>query len=84
MSGRGRSANMLTLRCVCLGGEGVETDRVCRRSASTRLPLLKYIKGTELVFYGIKNECARTDSVFFPMSEICNGTVCLYLTKKNP
>ena len=27
--------------------------------------------------YGIKNECARTDIVFFPISEVCDGTVSL-------
>ena len=32
---------------------------------------------TELAFYGNKNECARTDTVFLPISEICNGTVSL-------
>ena len=24
-----------------------------------------------------KNECARTDTVFLPISEVCNGTVSL-------
>ena len=29
----------------------------------------------ELALYGIKNECARTDTVFLPISEVCNDTV---------
>ena len=32
---------------------------------------------TELALYGSKNECARTDNVFFPISEVFNGTVSL-------
>ena len=32
---------------------------------------------TELVLYGSKNECARTDNVFLPISEVCDGTVSL-------
>ena len=32
---------------------------------------------TELALYGNKSECARTDNVFPPISEFCNGTVCL-------
>ena len=31
----------------------------------------------ELAFYGIKNECANTDVVFLPISEVCDGTVSL-------
>ena len=31
----------------------------------------------ELALYGSKKECARTDNVFFPISEVCNGTVSL-------
>ena len=34
----------------------------------------RYIK---LALYGSKIECARTDNVFFPISEVCNGTVSL-------
>ena len=34
-----------------------------------------YIK---LALYGSKNECARTDNVFSPISEVCNITVSLY------
>ena len=30
---------------------------------------------TELALYGSKNECARTDTVFLPISEVCDGTV---------
>ena len=30
---------------------------------------------TELALYGNKNECARTDNVLFPISEVCDGTV---------
>ena len=32
---------------------------------------------TELALYGSKNECARTDHVFSPISEVSNGTVSL-------
>ena len=32
---------------------------------------------TELVLYGSKNECARTDTVFLPISEVCNSKVSL-------
>ena len=31
----------------------------------------------ESALYGSKNECARTDTVFLPISEVCNGTVSL-------
>ena len=34
---------------------------------------------TELALYGSKNECARTDTVFLPISEVCDGTVSLRL-----
>ena len=30
---------------------------------------------TELPLYGSKNECARTDTVFYPMTEVCDGKV---------
>ena len=33
---------------------------------------------TELALYSNKNECGRTDTVFLPISEVCNGTVSLY------
>ena len=32
---------------------------------------------TKLALYGSKNECARTDAVFLPISEVCNDTVSL-------
>ena len=32
---------------------------------------------TELTLYGSKNECARTDTVFLPVSEVCDGVVFL-------
>ena len=32
---------------------------------------------TELALYGSTNECAITDTVFLPVSEVCNGTVSL-------
>ena len=32
---------------------------------------------TELALNGSKNECARTDTVLLPISEVCNGTVSL-------
>ena len=31
----------------------------------------------QLALYGSKNECARTDNVFPPISEVCTGTVSL-------
>ena len=31
----------------------------------------------ELALYGSKNESARTDTVFLPISEVCNGTFSL-------
>ena len=31
----------------------------------------------ELALFGRTNECARTDSVFFPTSEVTKGTVSL-------
>ena len=34
---------------------------------------------TELALYGRINECARTDNVFSPISEICDCTVSLTL-----
>ena len=34
---------------------------------------------TELALYGSKNECARTDDVFSPISEVCDGTVSLMI-----
>ena len=32
---------------------------------------------TKLALYGSKNECARTDNVFSPISEVCDGMVSL-------
>ena len=32
---------------------------------------------SKLALYGSKNECARTDNVFSPISEVCDGTVSL-------
>ena len=32
---------------------------------------------TDLAPYGSKNVCARTDIVFLPISEVCDGTVSL-------
>ena len=32
---------------------------------------------TELALYVSKDECARTDDVFSPISEVCDGTVSL-------
>ena len=34
-------------------------------------------KYTELTCYGSKNECARTDTVFIPITEVRDGTVSL-------
>ena len=36
---------------------------------------------SKLVLYGSKNKCARTDTVFSPISEVCDGTVSLKLYK---
>ena len=33
---------------------------------------------TELALYGITNVCARTDTVFLPISEVCDDTVSLF------
>ena len=30
---------------------------------------------TKLALYGSTNQCTRTDNVFFPISEVYNGTV---------
>ena len=32
---------------------------------------------TEVALYGSKNECARTDTVLLPISEVSNGMVSL-------
>ena len=32
---------------------------------------------TDFALYGSKNECARIDNVFSPISEVCDGTVSL-------
>ena len=32
---------------------------------------------TELALYGTRNECVRTDNVFSPISEVCDGRVSL-------
>ena len=32
---------------------------------------------TELALHGRKNVCARTNNVFSPISEVCDGTVSL-------
>ena len=34
---------------------------------------------TKLALYGSKNECARTDTVVLPISEVCDGTVSLWI-----
>ena len=44
---------------------------------------------TELALYGSKNECARTETVFLLISEVCDGTVSLtglqgFLTNFHP
>ena len=38
---------------------------------------------TKLALYGIKNEFVRTDTVFLPIPEVCNGTVSHVLSKAN-
>ena len=37
---------------------------------------------TELALYGSKNECARTDTIFLPISEVCDGKVSLWTSKE--
>ena len=37
---------------------------------------------TKLALYGSKNDCARTDNVFFPISEVCDGTASLAQKRK--
>ena len=32
---------------------------------------------TELALYSSKNECARTNTVFWPIAEVCDGKVSL-------
>ena len=32
---------------------------------------------TKLALYGSRNKCARTDNVFSPISEVCDGMVAL-------
>ena len=34
---------------------------------------------TELALYRSQNECAKTDNIFSPISEFCDGTVSLRL-----
>ena len=36
---------------------------------------------TELALYGSKNECARTENIFSPIYEVCDGTVSLTSNK---
>ena len=36
---------------------------------------------TKLALYGSKHFCATTDNVFFPISEVCDGTVSLIKTR---
>ena len=38
---------------------------------------------TDLALYGRKKKCARTDTVFLPISEVCDSTVSLALTRDN-
>ena len=37
----------------------------------------------ELALYGSQNECARTETVFSPISEVCDGTVSLMISQLN-
>ena len=39
---------------------------------------------TEIALYGSKSECARTDTVFLPISEVCDGTVSLICDRHSP
>ena len=38
---------------------------------------------TKLALYGSNNECAKTDTVSLPVSEVCDGTVSLDCCRKN-
>ena len=69
----------------CSTGEVVfirsdQVDKTCPSTlilASSQGKLLGYIIGyiksiyPELALYGSKNECARTDTVLFPISQVC-------------
>ena len=40
---------------------------------------------TELALYGSKNECARTDTAFLLISEVCGGTASVVsVTRSTP
>ena len=39
-------------------------------------------KYTELALVGSKNECPRTDTVFLPISELCDGKVLIEIGGK--
>ena len=39
---------------------------------------------TKLALYGSKNECAKTDNVFLPISEDYDGTVSLVWLNQSP
>ena len=58
--------------------------------ASSQSQLLEYLRGvmeslyTKFAPYDSKNLCARTDTVFLLISEVCNGTVSLIWCTKTP
>ena len=75
----------------CFTGEVVfihsdQVDKTCPSTfilAPSQGYLLWYIRGdiksiyTKLALYGSKNECARNDTVFFPISQVCTRGVTL-------
>ena len=82
---------MSVLGHICTAGEVVfiHSDQVDKTCPSTLILtlyqslLIQYLRGdmesiyTDLALYVSKIECARTDNVVFPISEICKGTVSL-------
>ena len=38
---------------------------------------------TESALYRSKNECARTENAFSPISQVCDGTVSLIIMLRN-
>ena len=69
----------------------VQWDKICCSILilpSSQSKLLEYIKwdmdslSLEFALYGSKNKCARTDTVFFPISQVCTRGVTLTKLEK--
>ena len=56
-----------------------DTHLTCISELTYRVPRGGYGEYiyTELAHYGSKNECAITDTVFLPISEVCDRTVSI-------